>query len=86
MKILHIMRERNDPLALRAVMEAEGGEAEEVAVLLLHDSVLSSLPEGIAAYACSDDVEARGIGVPYPTLNYDEIVGLLFRYDSVITW
>lgn len=86
MKILHIMRERNDPLALKAVMEAGRGGTEEVGVLLLHDSVLSALPEGVSAYACKDDVEARGIGAPHPTLDYGEMVRLIFQYDSVITW
>jgi sulfur relay protein TusB/DsrH len=83
MKVLHIMRERNDPLALKAAMAAG---SDETAVLLLHDSVLSELPEGLTAYACKDDVEARGIEIPHPTLDYGEIVQLLFRYDSVITW
>lgn len=86
MKVLHIMRERNDPVAFRAISESVREGDGEVSVLLMHDSVLSTLPEGINAYACKDDVEARGVNVPYPTLDYREIVRLLVRYDSVITW
>ncbi len=52
MKVLRIMRERNDLLALKAIKEARHGGREEVGVLLLHDSVLSALPEGVSAYAC----------------------------------
>lgn len=86
MKILHIIRERNDPLALRAIMEPVSEEIVEVGVLLLHDSVLSTLPDGIKVYACRDDVEARGIKVLYSTLDYGEIIKLIFDYESVITW
>lgn len=86
MKILHIMRERNDPVAFKAINESVRERDGEVSVLLMHDSVLSALPEGIDAYACKDDVEARGINVPYPTLDYREIVRLLVQFDSVITW
>ncbi len=86
MKTLHIVRERNDSLALRAIEENRRQGSGEVGVLLLHDSVLSALPEGVLAFACKDDVEARGIDVPYPAVDYREIVKLLFKYDSVITW
>jgi len=86
MKTLHILRERNDPLALKAITTATNAADGEAGVLLLHDSVLSSLPEGIQVYACKDDVEARGVPVPHQKLGYTEIVKLLFQYDSVITW
>jgi sulfur transfer complex TusBCD TusB component (DsrH family) len=86
MKILHIMREKNDPLALQAVAAAGREGAVEVGILLLHDAVFSKLPDGLQVYACADDVAARGVEAVYDPVSYDQIIKLFFEYDSVITW
>lgn len=85
MKILHIIRMRNDALAME-VAAAHQKEGYQVALLLLHDAVLSPSPLGIVTYACRDDVRARGIESQAELLDYDGIIEAIFAYDKVVCW
>lgn len=79
-----------------SVSGGQGGE-RKVILLLIHDGVLTqanSLKEAVSAtgeralevFALKDDVEARGINVPYPLLDYEGMLRLIFESDKVITW
>lgn len=99
MRILHIIRDPRERLALEvALHQAEG---HEVALLLIQDGVLvdphpSPPPckgegrgEGIRIYALSDDLEARNIPAPqHPAskLDYEGAIKLIVEYDKVIVW
>lgn len=87
MKILHILRQKDDAYAWE-MAELQGQELEtEVIVLLLHDAVFSSPNQSsLKIFACQDDILARGLGGRFPALNYSEIVQLIFDCDTVINW
>ena len=91
MKILHLIRNPHDSYAADiAARQQKAGH--EVALLLLHDAVYDAIgvkplsEQGIAAYACADDVQARGIASQAELLDYKGIVTLMFAYDKVVCW
>ena len=99
MKILHLIKNPHDSYAADiAARQQRAGH--EVALLLLHDAVYDAMgvkplsEQGIAAYACADDVQARGPSAPLRTgtasqtelLDYEGIVTLMFAYDKVVCW
>jgi len=86
MKILHLIRNRNDQYALELAWTQSQQPDTEVIVLLLHDAVLTTLNTRLKTYACQADIIARGIISPYEALDYAQIVELIFECDRVITW
>ncbi len=99
MKILHLIKNPHDSYAADiAARQQRAGH--EVALLLLHDAVYDAMgvkplsEQGIAAYACADDVQARGPSALLRTgiasqaglLDYEGIVTLMFAYDKVVCW
>lgn len=92
LKILHIIREEGHELALSTALAqaTRGGQGvvQEVALLLIHDAVLtnSDTLKGLKVFALKDDVEARGVRSEYPLLDYKGMLGLVFESDRVVTW
>ena len=85
-KILHIVRNLEDQRAMSTV-QAHVAAGNDVTVLLMHDAVLGCVrPQGCNVLACRDDVQARGGRTDAETLDYQEMVGLVFESDRVITW
>lgn len=85
MQILHIIRNLNDGLPLN-MLHLQQEDGNKVAVLLVHDAVLRSPELNVPVYVCEDDVKARGAITTSPSLSYDEIVDMIFAYDSVTVW
>jgi sulfur relay protein TusB/DsrH len=86
MKVLHIIRSSDDPLAKRVIADIGGDVNAEQTLLLMQDGVYSN-PQGAArVFACSDDVAARGVEIDVPLVEYDRIVEMIFESDKVITW
>ncbi len=85
MKILHILRKRNDAEALE-IAARQRDQGHEVSILLAHDGVLSDRLGDFTAFACKDDVLARGIQPAAQVLDYDAIIRLIFENDSSVTW
>lgn len=84
MKLLHLIRTLNDDTAARVI--AAQKDEHEVAVILLHDAVLSPPSLGVPTYANAADVQARGISTDLPLVGYDRIVQMTFEYDKVTVW
>lgn len=68
-------------------------EGYEVALLLIQDAVYKLVGDDPTSrglkYALSDDLEARNISAPpHPAskVDYEEVVRLIFEYDTVIVW
>ncbi|MBI4316895.1 MAG: sulfurtransferase complex subunit TusB [Chloroflexi bacterium] len=86
MKILHILRDSNDPLPL-SMANTQRGQGEEVSILLIHDAVYASVPKGFKVFASRDDVQARGVTPDGAELiDYPQIVDLIVEHDSVTVW
>ena len=101
MSILHIIRNRNDAIALDTIrLQSENGGNGGVGVLLIHDAVLdlvdggaSVFPAGVKLHALSFDCDARAISQVDEAgagacnrVDYDAMLKLIFEYDKVITW
>lgn len=97
MSILHIIRNRNDVIALDTIRLQSGKSGNgDVGVLLIHDAVLdiasglaSVFPNGVKLHALSSDCDARGISQvdeACDCVDHDAMLKLVFGYDKVITW
>lgn len=87
MKILHILRQKDDAYAWETAELQRQGSETEVIVLLLHDAVFASPNHpSLQIFACQDDLRARGLGDRFPALSYSEIVQLIFACDTVVNW
>lgn len=87
MKVLHIIRNSDDPLARRVIGQLADNETDgaEQTLLLIQDGVYMR-PEGGQVFACADDVRARGVETDAELVEYGRIVDMVFEYDKVITW
>ncbi|MBI5166845.1 MAG: hypothetical protein HY998_03755 [candidate division NC10 bacterium] len=84
MKILHIIRDPREQLALEVARYQ--ADSREVSLLLIQDGVLADLMLDLPVYALTDDMEARGIQGRYLLVSYPEVVRLIFEHDKVIIW
>jgi sulfur relay protein TusB/DsrH len=85
MKILHIIRNLEDHRAV-ATLKRQQEKGHSVTLLLLQDAVLSRLSWEGKILACQEDVQARTGTTRFPTVDYEEIVRLIFEHDRVISW
>ncbi|HLA37502.1 MAG TPA: DsrH/TusB family sulfur metabolism protein [Candidatus Brocadiales bacterium] len=93
MKILHIIRDKGHELALSTALAQATDLTQKVALLLIHDAVLTRAEtlKGLEVFALKDDVEARGVGDVVrlrrmPLLDYNGMLELIFESDKVIAW
>lgn len=90
MKILHILRNPDDETAMKVALEQS--EKHEVSLLFIQDGVYSLKKEmkkemvyPFRVFFCRDDLQARGLNLD-ESLDYDQIVDLIFSHDRVISW
>lgn len=84
MKVLHIIRDPREKLALEVARYQAG--FKRVSLLLIQDGVLADIKSDFSVYALGEDMEARGIQGRYPSVDYSEMVGLITGHDQVIVW
>jgi sulfur relay protein TusB/DsrH len=85
MKILHILRDMKDAVALDTIRTH--AESDDVSILLIQDAVLEDgLGLNAKIYALLDDVEKRGVETQASTVTYTEVVDLIVACDRVISW
>jgi sulfur relay protein TusB/DsrH len=84
-KVLHIIRSHDDRLARRIIADMARTPDTEQTLVMIQDGVYNA-PTDSRAFACSDDVRARGIDTTLPLIDYSDIVDLIFDHDKVITW
>ncbi|MEE9514696.1 MAG: hypothetical protein V3V54_01575 [Candidatus Brocadiales bacterium] len=93
MKTLHIIREKDHALAISTARDQAGpasAAGNELTVLLIHDAVLTGEDSlgGLSATVMTlkDDAAARAVESPYPSIDYDGMLKLVFDSDKVICW
>ncbi len=91
MKTLHIIKEKDHALAISTAREqAEQSSMAEndLTILLIHDAVLTAGDslKGLRAMVLKDDAAARAVELPYPSVDYDGMLRLIFEADKVICW
>jgi sulfur relay protein TusB/DsrH len=85
MKSLHVIRDPNERLGLEVA--AHQSKHGQVSLLLIQDAVLTRLAlDGVAVYALSDDLEARGVKGHARSVDYDAAVRLMVGHDKVVVW
>lgn len=85
MRILHIVRDVEDGRALD-VAQKQHRRGHAVTLLLLHDAVLGNIKLAGQVLACETDALARRRQDRYETVDYEDIVKMIFDYDRVISW
>lgn len=85
MKVLHIIRSKDDQLAQRFIDQIGHLDDSEQTLLLIQDGVYM-MPKGPRVLVCAEDVLARGIETDVELVDYDRIVEMVFEADKVITW
>ncbi len=85
MRILHVLRDPNDRLAVEVARQQ--GETNQIALLLIQDGVLArpDLPSA-KVYALAHDLEASGVTGAGEPLDYGDVVRLIVEHDKVIVW
>ena len=85
MKILHLIRNIGDERALDTA-ETQKRQGHRITLLLLHDAVLDGVRYDGEVLACEDDVRARAGRTRFKTVDYDQIVRMIFEHERVISW
>lgn len=87
MKTLHLLRKRNDSLALEAIgAELAAGGRENVTVLLIQDAVLEVPDLPVPIFVNGEDLKARGVERPGETVGYGRISRLVLEHDRAVVW
>jgi sulfur relay protein TusB/DsrH len=86
MKVLHVVRNNDDALARRLTETIARLDGVEQALLFIQDGVYSKSTMNLPAFACAEDVRARGLETNLELVDYDRIVEMIFDFDRVITW
>ena len=91
MKTLHIIREKDHALAISTVRDQTKlphVSENNLTVLLIHDAVLTTEDrlKGLRIMVLKDDAAARAVEPPYPSVDYDGMLKLIFDSDNVICW
>lgn len=69
-----------------AVARIQVQRHHQVTLLLTQDSVMGQPAFGGAVVTCEEDVLARGGSRDYKTVDYDEIVRMIFEHNRVMSW
>ncbi len=85
MKILHIVRDHDDKVFRTLLEEINRFKEIEQTLLMVQDGVYMK-SENMHAFACADDVRARGIETSAELVEYARIIDMIFEHDRVITW
>jgi sulfur transfer complex TusBCD TusB component (DsrH family) len=84
-KILHIVKNPDDPHALEVI--SRQGNGNELSVILIQDAVRvePSLPGG-ALFVLGEDAAERGVAPRSKVIGYEQMVELILKADSVVVW
>lgn len=83
-KTLHLLKNKNDQDALDFIKYIE--KSNEIAVVLIQGAVeMDDYPLANTPLILSEDLPPSHKS-PYPTINYDRLLDMIFEYDAIITW
>lgn len=91
MKTLHIIKEKDHALAVSTARDLAGQPSateNDLTILLIHDAVLTAEDslKGLRVMVLKDDAAARAVELPYPSVDYNGMLKLIFDSDKVICW
>ena len=85
MKVLHVVRSNDDRIAQELIEEIGRLDGAEQTLLLIQDGVYLR-QKSLRAFACSDDVVARGVETDVALVDYDQIIEMILGAERLITW
>lgn len=68
-----------DLLLLPSVSQSKGGAS----VVFIQDGVTHQKPLVSRTFVLGDDVKSRNVISPFPTVSYQELLGMIFEADNV---
>ncbi|MEK6684684.1 MAG: hypothetical protein AABY46_08520 [Nitrospirota bacterium] len=85
-RILHILKEINQPEALAIIAKQAKQSSQELSVLLIQEAVRLQPDLPAKIYVLEEDARTRGGTSRFETINYSKMLDLIFSSDSVVTW
>ena len=82
-KVLYILSKRPAPLS-DVLLPKEASPGKDISFLLIQDAVSLTQVPGSQTYALVDDVRARNVTTPFPTISYGDMLRMIFHADAVI--
>lgn len=82
-KVLYILSKGAAPLS-DALLPKEASPEKDISILLIQDAVSLMQVPGTRTYALLDDVRARNVRTPFPTISYRDMLRMIFDADAVI--
>ncbi len=92
LKILHILKEPQTPIALEMIRQEAKKPDQEIMILLIQEAVKKTLPmnDSLKTYILKEDLEERGLtsspNTQYTCINYQGMLDLIYQADKVVTW
>lgn len=82
-KVLYILSKVPTPLS-DVLLPKEASPGKDISFLLIQDAVSLTQVPGGQTYALVDDVRARNVRTPFPTISYRAMLRMIFDADAVI--
>ena len=82
-KVLYILSKGPAPLS-DVLLPKEASPGKDISFLLIQDAVSLTQVPGAQTYALVDDVRARNVTTPFPTISYRDMLRMIFDADAVI--
>ncbi|MBI3995005.1 MAG: hypothetical protein HY349_03395 [Nitrospirae bacterium] len=85
-RILHILKETNQPEALTIIAKQAKGSGQDLSILLIQEAVRLQPDLPAKIYVLEDDARLRGVASRFEAVNYSGMLDLILSSDSVVTW
>ena len=85
-RILHILKEINQPEALAIIAKQAKQPAQDLFVLLIQEAVRLQPDLPAKIYVLEEDARTRGVASRFETINYSKMLDMILSSDSVVTW
>jgi sulfur transfer complex TusBCD TusB component (DsrH family) len=85
-RILHILKEINQPEALAIIAKQAGQPSQELAVLLIQEAVRLPPDLPVKVYVLEEDARTRDVTSKFETISYSKMLDLIFSSNSVVVW
>lgn len=83
-RILHLVKRADAVYPWNLILPRVAADA--CSVVLIHDAVNARPPLTCPTFVLAGDATARGVDVPYPLIDDDRLVDLIWEADSVVVW
>jgi|GEM_PF-4073199 len=84
-KIIHIIKNSNDPHALDVIDEQRKNDQVYLVLAQGAVSMMPPLPKE-AVFVLKEDAAERQFTPAFPTIDYAELLKLILDADAVVTW